>query len=128
MPYDYTNKGWPASLTLSGQVYSVGSCDKDDSGLVYTLAAAKNPHVTIHDLNKEGPGYWKRTNGFHVRVSGTKLYEYTSSGEPDNFVAPKGKKGAPAAGTGLGTIEQTTLANAIATDFAAAIAKAILGD
>lgn len=117
MPFDYANKGWPSPITLNGVEYTVTSCDQEDKGLVYEQAASKNPHLTIHGADKEGPSYWQRYNmGFHVRISGTKLYEFDWQGKPDEFVAVgKGK------GTGGGTPEQTAEARAIAADFMTAM-------
>jgi hypothetical protein len=115
MAFDYTIKGWPAQLTLVGNVYSVASCDQGDTGLVYAQAGAANPHITIHGVNKEGPSVWLRNPDVHVRVSHTKLYEYLGD-KPNDFATPSGKKT-----TGAGSIDQTSTANALATAFYAAI-------
>lgn len=127
MPFDYTTKGWPATLTLDGKVYAVTSCDAGDTGLVYAQAAVKNPHVTIHGADKEGPSTWRRGGGFHVRVSNTKLFEFTAEGAPDDFMTPTTGRGGSKAATGLGDATQTATANAIAKDFSAAIAKVVKG-
>lgn len=117
MPFDYANKGWPASLTLDGDTYKVSSCDKDDTGLVYSQDGTRNPHITIHGINKEGIFSWDEM--FHVRMSNTKLFEYKRD-KPDDFVTTSGKKA-----TGAGTIEQRATANKLAKEFYAAIRKAI---
>ncbi len=115
MPFDYTIKGWPAQLTLVGNNYTVTSCDKDDTGLVYAQAGVANPHITIHGINKEGPGVWLRHPSVHIRVSHTKLYEYLGD-QPDDFQTQSGKKT-----TGAGSVDQTSTANALATAFYSAI-------
>lgn len=129
MPFDYTLKGWPSPITLNGAVYTVASCDKDDTGLVYVQAGVKNPHVTIHGVNKEGPDDWHRggSGSFHVRVSNTKLYEFDTDGKPYDFGPPKASKGKKGVGTGTGSPVQTVTANAIARDFVGAIRTAITG-
>ena len=71
---------------------------------------------------------WRRSGGFHVRVSNTKLFEFTSDGAPDDFMVPSTGRGGSKAATGLGDAAQTETAKAIAKDFSAAIAKAVKGD
>jgi hypothetical protein len=128
MPFDYTTKGWPASLTLNGQVYAVLSCDDGDIGLMYKQAGVKNPHVTIHRADKEGPGTWRRSGGFHVVITNTKKFEFTSDGTPHDFMTPAKSRGGSKAVTGHGDAEQTATAKAIAMDFSAAIWNAVKGD
>lgn len=123
MPFDYTIKGWPPSITLGTHSYSVSSCDKDDKGLCYSQAGVKNPHITIHEANKEGPDDWRRsTNGtFHVVVSNKKKYEYNRDGSAD-FKTQGGDFT-----TGNGSVAQAELADGLAKEFRAAIDKAIFG-
>lgn len=125
MPFDYSIKGWPATVVIDAATYDLDSCDLDDSGLVYAVAGVKNPHITIHEVNKTGPGDWHRRGGdFHIRVSGSKLYEYNKDG-PNDFVFATGKKKGDKA-TGAGSADQSALANAMAITFRTAI-KASMG-
>ena len=120
MPFNYSIKGWLPTITIGLDTYVVTSCDTDDAGLVYAIANQANPHITIHNLNKEGPDDWKRSGGvFHIRVSGTKIYEYDRNG-PADFVHAGGKKKGQKA-TGTGTVDQTLSANLIAVEFRNAI-------
>jgi hypothetical protein len=120
MPFDYSIKGWLSTVTIDNNTYAVTSCDKDDSGLVYAIANQGNPHITIHNLKKEGPDDWRRSGGvFHVRMSNTKIYEYDRTG-PADFVHAGGKKKGEKA-TGCGTADQTSAANKIADEFRNAI-------
>ncbi len=128
MPYNYTIKGWPSPITLATKTYTVSSCDLDDMGLCYSQAGVKNPHITIHQANKEGPDDWKRTtNGtFHVVVSNKKKYEYNRQGAADFQTQATGKKKSELT-TGNGSPEQALLASGLAVEFRAAIDKAITG-
>jgi hypothetical protein len=125
VPFDYALKGWPATLTLGGSIYQVNSCDRDDTGLIYKLTdGTKNPHVTIHGADKEGPDDWRRTSGsFHVVVSNTKTYEYDYKGQSNDFTAQGTKKKT----TGTGDANQSAIANTIAKDFAKAIEAKVIG-
>lgn len=124
MPFDYKIKGWPASLTIGGQSFEVTSCDAGDTGLVYTKNLAKKndkPHITIHGVDKEGPDDWFFRKGFfHVVVSNTKTYEYDWQGQPADFEAPTGRKT-----TGNGSIDQTSQANTMATEFLKALRQKV---
>jgi hypothetical protein len=125
MAFDYSSVGWPAALVLDGANYTVTSCDKGDTGLVYKLVNGnKNPHVTIHGADKKGPHDWRRAGSFHVRVSNAHLYEYDRDGLSFDFApAKKGGKG----GTGLGTADQGAQAGRIAKDFSTAIRVVVTG-
>lgn len=122
MSFDYTIKGWPATIEIEATEYKIRSCGKDDNDLVYAIEGQHNPHITIHGVNKEGPDDWRRGGNFHVRVSRTKVYEYDSTGAPNDFVYAAGpKKGTK--GTGAGSAEQSIQANEIAAQFVAKLKK-----
>lgn len=123
MPFDYTTKGWPATIEIDGAEYHLSSCDEGDNGLVYAVPGQNNPHITIHQIDKEGPHDWhRRRSRFHVRVSNTKVYEYNMDGSPADFLFGGGpKKGAKA--TGIGSADQSAMANSMAQVFVAAIKR-----
>lgn len=123
MPFDYTIKGWPSPLTLDGKVYTVSSCDREDSGLCYSQAGVKNPHLTIHAIDKEGPTRWRQNSdaSFHVRMSNTKLFEYDQKGASKDFEVATSRRGPTVMATGVGTVDQVAEAKRIALAFAAAL-------
>ncbi len=115
MAYDYTIKGWPATITFGAAVFTVTSADGNDNDLIY-VGATRYPHITIHGLDKEGPSVWKRRGGdFHVKLTRNRLFEYDRNG-PNDFVTQRGQQT-----TGTGTVAQVADALTMSQTFRNAI-------
>jgi hypothetical protein len=117
MAFDYTIKGWPATVTLGGIEFRLTAAGANDNDLHYRTKDGDG--VYLSGTDKEGPGRWRlQRSRFHVLISDAEgdlyndvfLYqsEYNMQGQRQG-----------------GDAYMQELADGMAQDFVSAVARAI---
>jgi hypothetical protein len=117
MAFDYTIKGWPATVTLGGVEFRLEAAGANDNDILYR--GKDGNYVSLAGTDKEGPGRWRlQRTRFHVLVADAEGYLY---GDEYLYQSEYNMQGQRQGGDAY----LQEVANQIAQAFVSAIARAI---
>jgi hypothetical protein len=75
MAFDYTIKGWPATVTLGAVKFRLEAAGANDNDILYR--GETGDYVYLAGTDKEGPGRWRlQRTRFHVFIADAEGYIY----------------------------------------------------